>query len=285
MTGPTREMDPAAPDASVVRTLVAEQYPWLAHEAVRSAPGAGSSNWGFRVGEGHAVRLPRSDEFIGDLIEEARFLPRLAPDLPVPVPDVLFLGALTGVFPRPWTVVTWVPGTTPGDLDPAAQQTLARGLGMFVRALHAIDPGDIEPGPDRWGYRAGEPVTAQSDRWLERAADDLADLFDPGRVREAWSRLRDVPPSSAPPCWIHTDLSAENLLVGTDGHLTGVIDFGGVGIGDRSVDLLYAWGMVDPQARELFRRESGVVAGEHRSVRELRRRAPPETIERCGTRR
>lgn len=249
--------DPAAHDVDVVRALLAGHCPSLAHEDIRPAPASGSSNWVFRVGEGHAVRLPRSQEYVGDLQKEARWLPHLAPALPVAVPDVVYLGTPTDLFPRPWTVVTWVPGTLPGDLDPSAQSALARDLGRFVRALHTIDTGVVEAGPDHWGYRAGEPVTPQSDRWLDQAADDLRDLFDPARVREAWSRLREVPSPSAPPCWIHTDLSAENLLVAPDGRLTGVIDFGGVGVGDRSVDLLYAWGMFDPEARDLFRRESG----------------------------
>jgi aminoglycoside phosphotransferase (APT) family kinase protein len=32
-----------------------------------------------------------------------------------------------------------------------------------------------------------------------------------------------------------------------------VIDFGGLGVGDRSVDLLYAWSLLDPPAREMLR--------------------------------
>lgn len=61
-----------------------------------------------------------------------------------------------------------------------------------------------------------------------------------------------------PPCWVHTDLSAENLLVGPDGQLVGVIDFGGLGVGDRSVDLLYAWSMFDEPALEKLRSASQV---------------------------
>ena len=101
-------------------------------------------------------------------------------------------------------------------------------------------------GTERWGYRAGEPATDTIDAW----ADSLADLFDPGQVREAWRRLRDVPRQTQPSCWVHTDLSAENLLVGQGGEVVGVIDFGGLGIGDRSVDLLYAWDLFDAPARD-----------------------------------
>ena len=52
---------------------------------------------------------------------------------------------------------------------------------------------------------------------------------------------------------MHTDLSAENLLTHRDGRLAGVIDFGGIGIGDRSVDLLYAWSLLDAPARDVLR--------------------------------
>ena len=55
------------------------------------------------------------------------------------------------------------------------------------------------------------------------------------------------------PCWVHADLSAENILVHSDGGLAGVIDFGGLGVGDRSVDLLYAWSLLDAPARDLLR--------------------------------
>ena len=58
---------------------------------------------------------------------------------------------------------------------------------------------------------------------------------------------------------MHTDLSEENLLVDHDGRLAGVIDFGGVGVevGERSVDLLYAWSILDAPAREVLRAASG----------------------------
>ncbi len=100
-------------------------------------------------------------------------------------------------------------------------------------------------------------MTDVIDGWAHSAAHHLEDLFVPGQVREAWRRVRDVPPASGPPCWVHTDLSAENLLASPDGDLVGVVDFGGLGVGDRSVDLLYAWSMFDAPAREVLRAESG----------------------------
>ncbi|MFT4295795.1 MAG: aminoglycoside phosphotransferase family protein [Micropruina sp.] len=248
------------PDARLVARLLREQVPELAAEGVRPSPTTGSSNWVFRVGDHYAARLPRADSYADDLAKEARWVPRLARELPVSVPDIVHQGVPSGLFPRPWTVVTWVPGDLPGDLGPDEQTALAENLGRFLRGLHTVDTQGQRPGAERWGYRCGEPVTDTIDTWAETAAaelSELSDLFDPRRVRRAWQKLRDVPPASTPPCWVHTDLSAENLLVGPDGQLVGVIDFGGLGVGDRSVDLLYAWSLFDQPAREALRRASG----------------------------
>lgn len=245
------------PDPQTVTRLLREQAPHLADMTVQSSSTSGSSNWVFRLGDALAVRLPRSDDYAADLLNEVRWLPRLAPNLPVAVPDVVAVGQPSGTFPRPWAVVSWVPGNLPLALDGPQEALLAESLGTFLQSLHAVDTADVTTEPERSGYRFGEPVTEMIDRWAGRAAEELADLFDPASVRDAWQRLRDVPAATEAACWVHTDLSEENLLTDDDGRLTGVIDFGGVGIGDRSVDLLYAWSMFDPPAREVLRVASG----------------------------
>lgn len=202
------------------------------------------------------MRMPRSSDYVLDLENEVTWLPHLAPGLPAAVPEIVVVGQPSEAFPRPWAVVSWLPGVLPLGLGASQQFLLAESLGLFLQSLHAIDVDDAAPGPERWGYRCGEPVTATIDRWAEQAAARLSDLFDPTRVRMAWQRLRDVPPASEAPCWVHTDLSEENVLVREDGKLAGVIDFGGIGVGDRSIDLLYAWSIFDAPAREALRRAS-----------------------------
>lgn len=250
-----------APDARLVARLVREHVPELAAERVRPSSTSGSSNWVFRIGEHHAARLPRTDSYAQDVVKEARWVPRLAPKLPVPVPDIVHQGEPSALFSRPWTVVTWVPGDLPGDLGQAEQVMLAGSVGQFTRSLHSVDAQGQSAGAKRWGYRCGEPVTDTIDSWVETAAEGLSDLFDPCQVRQAWQKIRDVPPASMPSCWVHTDLSAENLLVSPAGQLVGVIDFGGLGVGDRSADLLYAWSLFDQPAREVLRSAAGVDEG------------------------
>lgn len=175
-----------------------------------------------------------------------------------PVPKVHAVGDPTEDFPRPWTVVSWVSGEAPGTLDASQQDRFARDLGGFLRVLHEIDTDGAPAGVEHWGYRCGEPARDTIDEWADRSASELADLFDETAVREAWRRLRDAPPATGPPCLVHCDVSSENLLVPPDGSLAGVIDFGGMGVGDRSIDFLYAWSMLDAPARQLLRQAAEV---------------------------
>ena len=43
-----------------------------------------------------------------------------------------------------------------------------------------------------------------------------------------------------------------------DGKPAAVLDFGGLSVGDPTVDLVVAWEIFDPPARDLFRRQLGV---------------------------
>lgn len=257
MSPASSEPTEVVPDAHVVTQLLRDQAPHLADMPVRVSPASGSSNWVFRLGDALAVRLPRADRYVPDLLKEIRWLPHIAPRVVSPVPELIASGEASQVFPRPWAVVSWVSGELPLALDEVQQAWFAENLGAFLRSLHAVDTAGAPHGAETWGYRCGEPVTDQIDEWAEKAATALADLFDPAGVREAWRRLRRVPPATQPVCWVHTDLSAENVLVHHDGRMAGVIDFGGLGIGDRSVDLLYAWSLFDAPARDMFRIASG----------------------------
>ena len=53
------------------------------------------------------------------------------------------------------------------------------------------------------------------------------------------------------PLWLHGDVAVGNLLV-RNGRLSGVIDFGTMGVGDPSSDLVMAWNFLDDISRIIF---------------------------------
>ena len=59
-------------------------------------------------------------------------------------------------------------------------------------------------------------------------------------------------PWTGPAQWMHADLDSRNLLA-RDGRLSGLVDFGGLGVGDLAWDVGPAWKMFSGEARRVFR--------------------------------
>jgi aminoglycoside phosphotransferase (APT) family kinase protein len=116
-----------------VRALLRLQQPALAGlPLVPLEAGGGSRLW--RLGDEYAVRLPRTRDAADRLCRQNRWLPLLAPGLPLAVPEPVGIGAPSVLFPWHWSVVRWVPGETGSPLpgDDKSVDVLA----AFLKALH-----------------------------------------------------------------------------------------------------------------------------------------------------
>jgi aminoglycoside phosphotransferase (APT) family kinase protein len=139
-----------------VRALLRLQHPDLAGLDLRPVPSAGGSAL-WRLGDELAVRLPRSEVAADRLCRQHRWLPALAPALPLAVPVPVQIGAPSALFPWHWTVVRWVPGE-PATALPYDDKSVDM-LAAFLRALHVevhveSPPfrlaGPPPPGPPQW---------------------------------------------------------------------------------------------------------------------------------------
>ena len=145
-----------------------------------------------------------------------------------------------------WTVCPWLKGRIAALTPVADMSQVAMSLARFVRALQAIDPAG---GPVS-KFRGG-PLAARD--WASRAsAAALRDSVDVRPVLAAWGAAVAALASMGPPVWMHADLHPANLLI-NDGELTGVIDFGLLGVGDPACDLMVAWTYLSADARQLLR--------------------------------
>ncbi len=248
-------------DLPLVRGLLAAQFPDWAGLPLARFPSAGTVNAVFRLGDGLAVRLPRQEYGVQDAIKEDTWLSRLAPHLPVAVPDVVGRGAPGGGYPWPWSVHRWIEGANPHqDRLPTEPGALARDLGAFISALRCVDAGE----PDAPAAYRGGPL-ATVDDGTRAAIDQLRGLIDTVAATEAWESALAAPRWSGAPVWVHSDLMPGNLLVeesgaggaegdgGTAPRLTAVIDFGTMGVGDPACDLIPAWNLLPRTVRAVFR--------------------------------
>lgn len=231
-------------DDDVVRELLRSQHPDLAALPLRFAA-IGWDNVTYRLGDDLAVRLPRLRAAADLLRQEQRWLPHLAPALPVPIPVPVRTGAPSAARPWPWSVVPWTHGRT-ADLDPLPAGA-AGDLGRFLAALHGLP---VPPDAPRNDWR-GVPLADRSG-----AVAELLDALRPAgpslrpllaAARDCWDRGLAAP-AETHEAWVHGDLHPRNVVV-ADGRIAAVLDWGDLTVGDRATDLASAWMLVPPDAR------------------------------------
>jgi aminoglycoside phosphotransferase (APT) family kinase protein len=242
---PKMHADEVDIDEDLVRCLVGAQFPQWADRCIAPVCSAGTDNAMYRLGEDMAVRIPRIHWAVESLETEQRWLPWIARCLSVDIPLPVGLGAPGERFGWPWSVCRWVAGEHPTAGELAEPDQLARDLAGFITAMRAADPTG---GPTA---TRGVPLV-QRDAEVRAALAALDGLIDTDAAGAAWDEALRVPPYPGPPMWFHGDLSRFNILT-AQGRLTGVIDFGLMGVGDPSVDLIIAWNLLPPPARADFR--------------------------------
>jgi aminoglycoside phosphotransferase (APT) family kinase protein len=237
-------------DELLARRLLRAQFPQLALQSLELV-GAGWDNTVWRVDGEWAFRFPRREIAIPGVARELAVLPIIAPQLPVPVPEPVFVGEPSGEYPWPFFGAPYLAGREPadGELDDEARASLARPLGEFVRALHAVE-ADVELPEDPLRRsdmsfrvpRAAETLAEAERRGLWRAPRQV------GEILEAARGLR----TPAPTAIVHGDLHLRHVLVGVRGELAAVIDWGDACRADPCVDFLLYWCLLPPAGRTAF---------------------------------
>lgn len=97
-------------DTALVSRLVATQFPRWKDLAVRPVASGGWDNRTFHLGDDMLVRLPSAAAYSLQVEKEHRWLPRLAPLLPLPVPVPLAMGTPADNYPWHWSVYRWIEG-------------------------------------------------------------------------------------------------------------------------------------------------------------------------------
>lgn len=241
--------------------------PRYADLPIRRLASSGSTNALFRLGNDLLVRLPRQPGGSATISKEDKWLGAVAPFLPVRVPEVVGVFEPDRDYPERWSVVRWIDGEHPEVVAPETpidprRAGLAVDVADVVKALAQVEvPGEAVNDPDLRWYR-GEPLATMDEVTRQniercRALSDFE--FDLDAAERLWDEAMTLPGTRHRPTsrWYHGDLAAENLLV-RNGRLAAVLDFGALSIGDPAVDLIVAWEVLDPPARETFRKQLGV---------------------------
>lgn len=232
----------------LVRKLIDKQFPEWATLDVRPVEKSGHDNRTYHLGSDMTVRLPSHERYASAVEKEIKWLPVFRRHLSLPIPVPVAKGKPTSEYPLPWSVNKWIDGDIVTHSNVYDMTEFAQDLANFLKELEAIDTDGGTPAGVQNFHRGGDLSVYDSE--TRAVIENTMHLFPQNLLIEIWE-LALATKYSAAPVWVHGDVAVGNLLV-KNGKLCGVIDFGTMGVGDPSSDLVMAWNFFDGKNRKLF---------------------------------
>ena len=234
-------------DAALVERLVAAQFPQWRGLTVRPVAVDGWDNRTYRLGDELTVRLPTAAGYVPAVAKEDRWLPVLAPLLPLAIPVPVATGRPGCGYPFEWSIRRWLPGRPVRRDDDLSE--FASTLARFLLSLQAVPAAGGPAAGAHSFYRGASLIHYDAETRAALAA--VRGVVDTEAALRVWESALAAT-HDGPPVWFHGDIASGNLLV-RDGQLSAVIDFGTSGVGDPACDLVIAWTLLHGGSRARFR--------------------------------
>ena len=231
-------------DQALAAALIHDQFAQL---DVVEWLGEGWDYTAFRVDRDFVFRFPRREVVLPGLEREIATLPRL--ELPVAIPQPLFVGEPKLGYPWRFYGARYIPGVEPLEVTDEVRRRVSLDLARTLRALHAHDVADLPEDANRRADMTRRVLWARAA--LAGLGVDAEEIL--GRAEKLGSR-----PMAGVLC--HGDLHVRQLLVGDA--LSGIIDWVDVCRGDPGIDLSLLWSFVPRDMFDTFLSEYGPVAEE-----------------------
>ncbi len=241
-------------DSSLALTLINQQFPSLEAHTIRFL-GLGWDNTAFLINEKIIFRFPRRQVAVALLQDEAHFLPKLAPHLPLSLPFIQWKGKPSKEFPWPFNGYYLLPGKTAchAELTKKQKSCLTAPIAFFLKKLHSLCPKQFISSSTT--CKAGRIDGNIINQKLKKNLNELAEiglLHNRPQLEAAIQRSQNFPAPVATSV-VHGDFYLRHLLLNSSCELTGVIDWGNAHIGDPANDLAIAHSFLSSHDHQLFR--------------------------------
>jgi aminoglycoside 2''-phosphotransferase len=208
--------------------------------AIRSTEfiGEGWTAAAYRVDDEFVFKFPKRRAEWEELDREIAFLAYARRSLPLPTVEHLHQVRDSAGAPHGYAIYRFIPGcgVQPRTLSARGRTELAKALAEFLRALHGMNAAPIQsmlPREDEYGVSRQYQQEAE-----EKIAPHLSNV-ERRRLRDFFVRHHEDPLNfTVSPRILHADLSVDHVLC-VDRSVTGILDWGDVGLGDPDYDFAY----------------------------------------------
>lgn len=236
----------------LAKQLIESQFPELKGADVKLL-GNGFDNTVFQINDTYVFRFPRRPLAVGLIETEGRVLPELSRFISIPYPKPIFFGKPSNEYPYPFLGYVMVRGELPSNLTREQRIRAAKPFAYFLKSLHSF--------PVERALELGVKYDEMRKMDLSYRKPMLGELIEKLPAlgfQEEYELVKDYLNKVEPfPCpeekvFAHGDLHFRNVLVDEDGHLAGIIDWGDMHVGHRSVDLSILYDYLTSEGREIF---------------------------------
>ncbi len=228
----------------LVKTCLTEQFPTLPLHDIQCI-GEGWDNKVYLINKNLIFRFPHRHIAVPLIERENAVLTKLQSIRCVEIPHPIYLGKPSLLYPYPFHGYKKIPGQSGchAHLTMQEREASITIMANFLKQLHSINATHaLKLGAKSQVYdrtNVEEVVASLTERVSKIIAQKLCTINMAQFQIEMQSALK-IKLDKEQQCLIHGDLYCRHLMF-NQGHLTGTIDWGDVGINNKSVDLAVIW--------------------------------------------
>ncbi|WP_350300750.1 phosphotransferase [Peribacillus frigoritolerans] len=250
--------------------LIMLQFPEIELKEIKQL-GEGFDNTVIQINGQFVFRFPRRPIAVTLIQVESQLLPSIAGTLPLAIPEPIFFGKPSTLYPYPFTGYKMVKGHLPEEESEASKVESAKRFARFLKVLHSF--------PAERAMRLGvQPdgmmrldVSYRKKSLMENVSNLLKlGYFEQAQAVKDFVEALDDLDVQHPISLVHGDIHIRNVLLDDEGVLAGIIDWGDVHIGNPAIDFSFLYSYFPKEARRAFFEIYGEIEKETESLARFR---------------
>ncbi|MFS0597726.1 phosphotransferase [Peribacillus frigoritolerans] len=252
--------------------LIMLQFPEIELEEIKQF-GEGFDNTVIQINGQFVFRFPRRPIAVTLIQVENQLLPSIAGTFPLAIPEPIFFGKPSTLYPYPFTGYKMVKGHLPVEGTKAKKVESAKRFARFLKVLHSFPVEKAK----RLGVQPDGMMRLDIPYRKKSLMENVSNLIKLGYFEQAHA-VKDFVETLGegeldvqhPISLVHGDIHIRNVLLDDEGVLAGVIDWGDVHIGNPAIDFSFLYSYFPKEVRSAFFEIYGEIEKETESLARFR---------------